>query len=265
MDPGDTYYAFNWDFTRLYARPLVELREQGRHRGPEGSSRTSPRPSALPSPTATRPGPTSSRRASSTRTARPSRPRTSSTPSPAATTAGAHQRSEVLRAVPRRRVATRARTRTRTWTTSRASRRRTTTTIIFKLKQPFAEFDYLTVNPQTAPVPQAKDTGVKYQEHRALERALQVRELPGRQEVQPRQEHQWDAKTDPLRKQLADKIETTMKVDANDIDNRLLSGALDLALDGTGVQAADPGEDRSAATTSRRTLTTRSPASCATR
>ena len=28
-----------------------------------------------------------------------------------------------------------------------------------------------------------------------------------------------------------------MKVDANDIDNRLLSGALDLALDGTGVQA----------------------------
>ena len=36
---------------------------------------------------------------------------------------------------------------------------------------------------------------------------------------------QWDAKTDPLRKQLVDKIEATMKVDANDIDNRLLSGA----------------------------------------
>ena len=23
MDPGDTYYAFNWDFTRNYARPLA--------------------------------------------------------------------------------------------------------------------------------------------------------------------------------------------------------------------------------------------------
>ena len=25
MDPGDTYYAFNWDFTRNYARPLVSF------------------------------------------------------------------------------------------------------------------------------------------------------------------------------------------------------------------------------------------------
>src|SRR4051794_39639475 len=26
MDPGDTYYAYNWNFTRLYARPLTTFK-----------------------------------------------------------------------------------------------------------------------------------------------------------------------------------------------------------------------------------------------
>ncbi|MDQ1483264.1 MAG: peptide/nickel transport system substrate-binding protein, partial [Actinomycetota bacterium] len=38
-------------------------------------------------------------------------------------------------------------------------------TIVFHLKQPFAGFDYLAQLPQTAPVPQKKDTGAKYKEH----------------------------------------------------------------------------------------------------
>ena len=38
-------------------------------------------------------------------------------------------------------------------------------TIVFHLKQPFAEFDYLAQLPQTAPVPAAKDTGKKYTTH----------------------------------------------------------------------------------------------------
>ena len=35
-------------------------------------------------------------------------------------------------------------------------------TIVFHLKEPFAGFDYLAMLPQTAPVPEAKDTGAKY-------------------------------------------------------------------------------------------------------
>src|SRR5690606_521165 len=35
-------------------------------------------------------------------------------------------------------------------------------TITFKLKQPFAEFDYLVASPQSAPVPKDKDTGGDY-------------------------------------------------------------------------------------------------------
>ena len=38
-------------------------------------------------------------------------------------------------------------------------------TIVFHLKQPFAEFDYLAQLPTTAPVPAAKDTGTKYTTH----------------------------------------------------------------------------------------------------
>jgi peptide/nickel transport system substrate-binding protein len=38
-------------------------------------------------------------------------------------------------------------------------------TIVFHLKQPFSGFDYLGRSPSTAPVPRAKDTGTKYKEH----------------------------------------------------------------------------------------------------
>ncbi len=38
-------------------------------------------------------------------------------------------------------------------------------TIVFHLKEPFAEFDYIAYLPQTAPVPAAKDTGAKYTTH----------------------------------------------------------------------------------------------------
>ncbi|HNA99137.1 MAG TPA: ABC transporter substrate-binding protein, partial [Marmoricola sp.] len=38
-------------------------------------------------------------------------------------------------------------------------------TIVFHLKQPFGGFDYLAQLPQTAPVPEAKDTGIQYKDH----------------------------------------------------------------------------------------------------
>src|SRR5207248_9653313 len=35
-------------------------------------------------------------------------------------------------------------------------------TIIFRLRKPFSDFDYLAQTPATIPVPRAKDTGSKY-------------------------------------------------------------------------------------------------------
>jgi peptide/nickel transport system substrate-binding protein len=48
----------------------------------------------------------------------------------------------------------------------------------------------------------------------------------------------WDPATDPNRKALPDGIDMQMNVDAEDIDNRLISGDVDIALAGTGVTAA---------------------------
>jgi peptide/nickel transport system substrate-binding protein len=48
----------------------------------------------------------------------------------------------------------------------------------------------------------------------------------------------WDAATDPIRKALPDRYEVSLNVNADDIDNRLLSGDLDLDVVGTGVQPA---------------------------
>src|SRR5260370_22188205 len=38
-------------------------------------------------------------------------------------------------------------------------------TVVFQLKQPFGDFDFVVAFPQTAPVPPAKDTGANYQHH----------------------------------------------------------------------------------------------------
>jgi peptide/nickel transport system substrate-binding protein len=48
----------------------------------------------------------------------------------------------------------------------------------------------------------------------------------------------WDQATDPNRKALPDRYEVALNVNADDIDNRLLSGDLDLDVVGTGVQPA---------------------------
>jgi peptide/nickel transport system substrate-binding protein len=48
----------------------------------------------------------------------------------------------------------------------------------------------------------------------------------------------WDKASDPNRPALPDRYEVTLGVEANDIDNRLISGDLDVDLAGTGVQPA---------------------------
>ncbi|MER7184296.1 ABC transporter substrate-binding protein [Streptomyces hyaluromycini] len=111
------------------------------------------------------------------------------------------------------------------------------TTIVFHLKQAFQEFDYLVSAPQTAPVPQAKDTGVDYVKNIVSSGSYQFQSYQdGKQAVLVRNKN-WDAKTDPLRKQLPDKIVVNLKVNAETIDKDVLAGdAIDLG--GTGVQAA---------------------------
>ncbi|MFF7968995.1 ABC transporter substrate-binding protein [Streptomyces sp. NPDC007903] len=111
------------------------------------------------------------------------------------------------------------------------------TTIVFHLKQAFQEFDYLVAAPQTAPVPKAKDNGVDYVKNIVSSGSYQFQSYDdGKQAVLVRNKN-WDAKNDTLRKQLPDKIVVKLKVNAETIDKDVLAGnAIDLA--GTGVQSS---------------------------
>ncbi|MCD0450117.1 ABC transporter substrate-binding protein [Actinocorallia sp. API 0066] len=112
-------------------------------------------------------------------------------------------------------------------------------TIVFHLNQPFAEFDFL-VQMQTQPVPKAKDNGLEYQKNILSTGPYKIDTYErGKVMKLSRNEH-WDPATDPLRadKALPDNIEVTLKINPDDLDNRLMSGALDIDIMGTGVQQA---------------------------
>jgi len=112
------------------------------------------------------------------------------------------------------------------------------TTIVFHLKQKFAEFDYLVWNPQTAPVPRSKDTGAKYQLHPVSTGPYMFEKYDVDKSLSLVKNPNWSADTDSVRKQLADRIEVQLKVAANDRDNRLMNGDADIDLAGTGVEPA---------------------------
>src|SRR3954470_22014418 len=79
-------------------------------------------------------------------------------------------------------------------------------TIVFHLTKPFSGFDYFAQTPATMPVPQAKDTGSKYKEHVVSTGPymFQTNEL-GKSFALVRNPN-WDPATDPNRKALPDRI-----------------------------------------------------------
>jgi peptide/nickel transport system substrate-binding protein len=113
-------------------------------------------------------------------------------------------------------------------------------TIIFHLKDSFAGFDYLVMIPSSAPVPPAKDTGTKYKEHVVSTGPYMMQKHDLGKEMVLVRNPNYDPSTDPAtgRKALPDTIDLAIKVSAEDIDQRLLSGDLDVAISGEGVLPA---------------------------
>ncbi|GAA5075762.1 peptide/nickel transport system substrate-binding protein [Thermocatellispora tengchongensis] len=111
-------------------------------------------------------------------------------------------------------------------------------TIIFHLTQPYSGFDYLAQMSPTMPVPKAKDTGAKYREHviSSGPYMFEKNEI-GKGFTLVRNPH-WDPATDPNRPALPDRIEVQTNVNADDLDNRLMSGDIHIDVAGTGVQPA---------------------------
>ena len=112
------------------------------------------------------------------------------------------------------------------------------TTVVFNLNQPFADFNYVVAFPQTAPVPPSKDTGANYQKHPMSTGPYKFASFQLNKQYTLVPNPQWNPSWDPQVKQLASKVIVNLNVNANDIDNRLLAGDISVDQAGSGVQAA---------------------------
>jgi peptide/nickel transport system substrate-binding protein len=112
------------------------------------------------------------------------------------------------------------------------------TTIVFHLAKPFADFNYVTAIPQSAPVEPSMDTGANYQLHPMSTGPYKFHSYQLNRRLTLVPNTYWKQSTDPNAHQLVSKITVTMGMNAHDLDNRLLAGDLDVDLAGAGVQAA---------------------------
>jgi peptide/nickel transport system substrate-binding protein len=117
-------------------------------------------------------------------------------------------------------------------------------TIIFHLNKPFSGMDYLAQLPATVPVPVAADTGTKYKEHVVSTGPYKFKTNELGKKFTMDRNPNYDPVTDPDSGRLAlpDTLTVELNVNADDIDNRLQSGDLDVDIAGTGLQPAAQGK-----------------------
>lgn len=111
-------------------------------------------------------------------------------------------------------------------------------TIVFKLKDPFADFDYLATFSQTAPVPASKDKGADYVKHIVSSGPYKFESYDEGRGATLVRNSNWDPKTDPNRPALPDKVTIRFKVKQETVDNNLISDNITVDGGGTGVAPA---------------------------
>jgi peptide/nickel transport system substrate-binding protein len=111
-------------------------------------------------------------------------------------------------------------------------------TIVFHLANPFSDFDYVAALPQTAPVPPSKDKGANYQLHPISTGPYMFQSYQTDKQYTLVKNPNWNPATDPNRKQLVNKIVVNLNVNADAIDQNLLHNFAQIDQAGTGVQAA---------------------------
>ncbi|MFF4538109.1 ABC transporter substrate-binding protein [Streptomyces aureus] len=97
-------------------------------------------------------------------------------------------------------------------------------TIVFHLNKPEGEFPYLATQTQFTPVPKAKDTGTKYEEHPVSSGPYKVvaNENDGERLTLERNTY-WSASTDAERKAYPDRVDVRSGLDSSVINQRLSS------------------------------------------
>src|SRR5215469_10646790 len=116
------------------------------------------------------------------------------------------------------------------------------TTIVFHLAKPFADFNYVVAISQSTPVPPSADTGSKgganYQLHPISTGPYMFQSYQLNKQIVLVKNPHWNPATDPQAKQLVNKIVVNLNVNANTIDNNLIANYADVDMAGTGVQTA---------------------------
>ncbi|WP_030749498.1 ABC transporter substrate-binding protein [Streptomyces sp. NRRL F-5135] len=110
-------------------------------------------------------------------------------------------------------------------------------TIVFKLAKPFADMDYLAAFSQTAPVPRKSDKGAEYVQKIVSSGPYKFDSYSESRGATLSRNPQWDPKSDPIRKALPDKIELKFNVNATTVDEHLLADTSTADIAGTGLQS----------------------------
>ncbi|WP_046505152.1 ABC transporter substrate-binding protein [Streptomyces odonnellii] len=110
-------------------------------------------------------------------------------------------------------------------------------TITFKLNKPFADMDYLAAFSQTAPVPQKADKGAEYVQNIVSSGPYKFDSYSESSGATLSRNPEWDQASDPIRKALPDKIELKLNVNATTVDEHLLSDTITADAAGTGLQS----------------------------
>ncbi|MET7518575.1 ABC transporter substrate-binding protein [Streptomyces sp. NPDC005480] len=235
FDPGNTYYAYMYNFSRLYARPLMTFKPDAGEKG-----------NTLVPDLASAPGKQSDGGKTWTYTIRKGLKYQDGSPITSKDVKYAVERSNFARDVLslgpnyfqqflKGGDKYRGPYKDKSAEGLKSIETPDDTTIVFHLNQAFQEFDYLVATPQTAPVPQAKDDGIDYVKHIVSSGSYQFQSYQeGKQAVLVRNKN-FDPKSDPLRKQYPAKIVVNLKVNQQTIDKDLQSGDTLIDLQGKGV------------------------------
>lgn len=235
LDPGNTYYAWTWDFTRLYATPLVTYKS-----APGTAGET------LVPGIATSLGQVSPNGLTWTYHIKQGLKFSDGEPITAADVKYAVERTydrsvlangpnyfQNLLADP---------TYPGPYKDPKGNLTSITTpdpyTIVFHLVAPFPDFNYVAAIPQTAPVPPDKDKGANYQFSVVSSGPYEMQSYTLNKEATFVPNPNFTADEDTEAKQLASKVTITFNLAPNTLDNELLDGTIDVDAQGTGVQAA---------------------------
>ncbi|MER5388781.1 ABC transporter substrate-binding protein [Saccharopolyspora sp. NPDC002686] len=115
-------------------------------------------------------------------------------------------------------------------------------TVVFHLKQPFAEFPALVSRSNTAPVPQAKDDKLDYTAHPVSSGPYKIESYDRGRSMKLVRNEQWDPATDPNRPALPDTFTFTLSTAQATISQQLIadSDPTAITLDSNGgLQASD--------------------------